>query len=235
MSDPQFTAALDPAAGVAPQPGTPPAGDAAPVEPQIDWNSDANPLRGQLAEIQARVDAAEARAAQIEQQRNQEVARLAQAAEQFERQQWKQQFTNGQIDAEEYQRRTDAAIEAAERRAKEIVYNETLPLRVQEWAGQVSQHYGLTTEEHAQLAQVPGEAMEYVAQQLVNQRNLAPRSEIDALKTQLDQLQRSMAAQSISGSGLPATLQGNPQGQGGAPANETSLSKLHRILGALPQ
>lgn len=225
MSDPTTVPAVaNPAAT------TVPAGQATPGEEQIDWQAKATAAEQQLAaEAQARAQA-EQYAAQIEQQRNQELAALSMAAERAQRQQWQREFDEGQISSTELNRRVDQAVDAANARAQKIVAQELMPYHTQQWAVDVATRYGLTAEEYQQVAQAPGENMEFVASQLVERRNFVPATRVQELESKLDQLQRSMTAQNLSGSGLGVTLQGNPGGQGNTAIEPGTPAHLAQIL-----
>lgn len=198
-----------------PHSGVPAAGavpDNENAAPTIDWEADDNPYKGRALEYETRLQRA-ARLEQENQQYRQAYAQAAAAAEAAQRQADKRAFQNGDIDAEEYDRRVNDAIAR-----RDAMWQQTLtPYVTRDYADTVAQQHGLTAEEKEELYGLDGHAMDFAARQIVQRRNLVPTTEVQSLREELEQLRRSMAAGQIVASGATQTLGSNPSQQGATP------------------
>ncbi|HSE45010.1 MAG TPA: hypothetical protein VLA89_06745 [Gemmatimonadales bacterium] len=211
----------------APAPSVVPTDNAAPgteAAPAINWDSEENPHFVRARELETAAQRAE-RLAQENELFRQQFAQAARLAEQQRRAQIRQDFDDGRIDSAEYHRRIDRVLEERD----QYWQQQMTPYLTRDWADQVAQNYGLTSDERQQLYGLDGHAMEFAARQIVDRRNLVPASKVAELESKFEQLQRSMAANQIANSGVNQTLQSNPSGTGSEPAPGT-MAQLKAFL-----
>ena len=212
------------------QAGTPPSGvpteNASPETeaPEVNWDSNDNPhyVRAQRAEAQA------AQLAEQQAALNRHFAQQAREAEIARRNQLQSQFENGDFDARELTRRLNVEIEQVETRAQQQIEQALRPYWAQEYAEAIGRQSGLNADEVAELKQAPPESMPWAAQNLLQRRNYVPADRVANLETQLQQLQRNLAAGEVVNSGATRTLGANPTSGGQEPG--TPQEKLRSFL-----
>lgn len=193
--------------------------------PQVNWDSEENPHYARARQLQAEAERA-ARLAQENEAFRQQFAQAARLAEEQRRARHQQDFEEGRIDSAEFARRM--AAEIAQR--DQWWQQQMTPYLARDWADVVAQKYGLSSEERQELYGLDGHAMDFAAQQIVQRRNLVPVTKVAELEKKLEQLQRSIAAQQVTASGVSQTLGANPSGVG--PEPKTDAERLRAFLNA---